>query len=98
MIRRPPRSTRTDALVPYPTRFRSARARQIAFALRLLELDPRLIAIFLDPACGVDPGALDLPARGQFGRILFEVCELLAQVNEPILGGARKSTRLNSSH
>src|SRR3546814_13695883 len=28
MTRRPPRSTRTDTLVPYPTRFRSAADRQ----------------------------------------------------------------------
>src|SRR3546814_6190736 len=30
MIRRPPRSTRTDTLVPYTTRFRSRQAREAA--------------------------------------------------------------------
>src|SRR3546814_20593363 len=34
MIRRPPRSTRTDTLFPYATLFRSARSRARAFAAR----------------------------------------------------------------
>src|SRR3546814_11104703 len=33
MIRRPPRSTRTDTLFPYTTLFRSVRALPVAFAL-----------------------------------------------------------------
>src|SRR3546814_11456330 len=40
MIRRPPRSTRTDTLVPYPTLFRSHRGRNAA-AHRTGRLPPR---------------------------------------------------------
>src|SRR3546814_12606325 len=38
MSQRPPRSTRTDTLLPYTTRFRSARAQAAEQALRLLHL------------------------------------------------------------
>src|SRR3546814_2860995 len=37
MIRRPPRSTRTDTLFPYTTLFRSAEAPHLAFAHRVEE-------------------------------------------------------------
>src|SRR3546814_1394081 len=40
MIRRPPRSTRTDTLFPYTTLFRSTRRRAEAF-LTTLDLTPR---------------------------------------------------------
>src|SRR3546814_11192624 len=36
MIRRPPRSTRTDTLFPYTTLFRAMRARQVGSAERIL--------------------------------------------------------------
>src|SRR3546814_948776 len=53
MIRRPPRSTRTDTLVPYTTRFRS---QQLAVG-RPLDVTPRLrggrLAAALDRAVGV---------------------------------------------
>src|SRR3546814_4625633 len=35
LIRRPPRSTRTDTLFPYPTLFRSTTVRNLAYAARL---------------------------------------------------------------
>src|SRR3546814_2244087 len=44
MLRRPPRSTRTDTLFPYTTLFRSAAAGRAASSLRLEDgrsLDPR---------------------------------------------------------
>src|SRR3546814_17982476 len=40
MLRRPPRSTRTDTLLPYTTRFRSARPEADWPAVRLQELRP----------------------------------------------------------
>src|SRR3546814_2828953 len=48
MIRRPPRSTRTDTLFPYTTLFRSAATAQplgdaIAFGLRLAGADHHLV-------------------------------------------------------
>src|SRR3546814_10088987 len=48
MIRRPPRSTRTDTLLPYTTLFRSDRAardatRDDAFVNREMELTPEIV-------------------------------------------------------
>src|SRR3546814_6601499 len=42
MIRRPPRSTRTDTLLPYTTLFRSARATIAAVKAKLAQLEPSL--------------------------------------------------------
>src|SRR3546814_11355121 len=50
MIRRTPRSTRTDTPFPYPTLFRSDRARELARqALRLVQSqdDPRALCLAL---------------------------------------------------
>src|SRR3546814_6925150 len=56
MIRRPPRSTRTDTLFPYTTLFRSPDAREEHPALLVpFEADEGIIAvqrILLDPATG----------------------------------------------
>src|SRR3546814_18821023 len=93
MLRRPPRSTRTDTLFPYTTLFRShglRRGRGLARRAdgldRLLPADhPRGGA--RSPAAAVDDETL--PAEGVRGGLA---------------GGAlgvapdRKSTRLNSSH
>src|SRR3546814_5578457 len=51
MIRRPPRSTRTDTLFPYTTLFRSAGIRPIAPGLRLVgqALTVRAIAADITP-------------------------------------------------
>src|SRR3546814_12966733 len=50
MIRRPPRSTRTDTLFPYPTLFRST--------LEVLRLDAKLMAAGAERLLGHDrPGA-----------------------------------------
>src|SRR3546814_21054316 len=56
MIRRPPRSTRTDTLFPYTTLFRSQPARARAMAQRLAISFP----IVFDPH-GVWPERFDLP-------------------------------------
>src|SRR3546814_13433558 len=50
MIRRPPRSTRTDTLFPYPTLFRSAGVQ--------LPRDSDLQLAALGPEADVDPGDL----------------------------------------
>src|SRR3546814_10484441 len=54
MLRRPPRSTRTDTLVPYTTLFRSERARKV-----LAEHWPEVI-----------PGDLDAEIRRRFEILL----------------------------
>src|SRR3546814_7578869 len=100
MIRRPPRSTRTDTLFPYTTLFRSvhgkgkiecsgiARQRQ-NIAARRKQIDLVRKQIDLDVVEKLQRGA------GVFLRF--------KQVAHPVVGTRlrtvdRKSTRLNSSH
>src|SRR3546814_3141625 len=45
MIRRPPRSTRTDTLFPYTTLFRSAVGKDQPFGVRHLHGDARLLRL-----------------------------------------------------
>src|SRR3546814_5254578 len=102
MIRRPPRSTRTDTLFPYTTLFRSLRraVRRLADQLHqiLVAADDRDVPAFahrgLGIACDQVVGleALHLDARQRKGaRRVADQRELRAQID-------RKSTRLNSSH
>src|SRR3546814_8476272 len=113
MIRRPPRSTRTDTLFPYTTLFRSA--------LRLVQLD--LVAAmpgqgFLDQRGALDrvadqdqrgriAGGVELADEGiqhladfhvaGMGREIGTVAEVAAGAEKEHLQD-RKSTSLNSSH
>src|SRR3546814_8578253 len=98
MIRRPPRSTRTDTLFPYPTLFRSGvvgRLRRLREAFRVVE--------------GVHDGdAVEPVARRQHRRHVDSAtpaeeivrraeAEAVALRGLRIMDGAdRKSTRLNS--
>src|SRR3546814_16710330 len=101
MIRRPPRSTRTDTLVPYTTLFRSA----VAVLWRVLgdqlvdavwddddlTVGSAALAVFYDEADRGAPLAVDLDV-GEGGH---------AHEVEPAGGDVatdRKSTRLNSSN
>src|SRR3546814_20851925 len=78
MIRRPPRSTRTDTLFPYTTLFRSRRhqhARRADAALRGAVVEEGLlqapaIGIAGQPLDGGDPAALGLAAGQQTGAEL----------------------------
>src|SRR3546814_14596824 len=91
MMRRPPRSTRTDTLFPYTTLFRSAGAR------RLRECHIRLpsrgahryfyLSYTAEIIQGLCRGDVILVCRSALNS-----CETI-----PVLGD-RKSTRLNSSH
>src|SRR3546814_20493171 len=92
MIRRPPRSTRTDTLFPYTTLFRSttSRGRVTEHLSKTRVRDAR------------DAGVMDLRnakvlltgATGGIGQAL--AVALAARGAEMVLD--RKSTRLNSSH
>src|SRR3546814_16165693 len=65
MIRRPPRSTRTDTLLPYTTRFRSLRRSTIQpRRLRRLQQAVRADDIGIDESIG----AVDRPVDMAFGR------------------------------
>src|SRR3546814_10290603 len=88
MIRRPPRSTRTDTLFPYTTLFRSHRA--CARLRRGLE-QARDAPLPDGPARGVD---LRLPADAEARAPPFRR-PLRARHDLP--AADRKSTRLNSS-
>src|SRR3546814_12665653 len=85
MIRRPPRSTRTDTLFPYTTLFRSGQmnARAIHFHRLGVEIDGELAGA--DHRLRMPLGAAD--DRMDTGDQLLAVKRL-----------DRKSTRLNSSH
>src|SRR3546814_13023888 len=90
MIRRPPRSTRTDTLVPYTTLFRS---KQVAGQW----LTARLRA-------GVVTPAGDWPLKHVAGQVLavggfFQFFVDVGRIDGDGLGAVdRKSTRLNSRH
>src|SRR3546814_17426404 len=92
MIRRPPRSTRTDTLFPYTTLFRSLQ----------VQLDAALIAVQRQEAAAI--GTLEAePHRGarlvaHAGRLdLDDIGAHVAQQHAAERAD-RKSTRLNSSH
>src|SRR3546814_20850592 len=74
MIRRPPRSTRTDTLFPYTTLFRSARFR--------LSLDEKLAKLLLLRKRGIHHDPIDRACRRlfrlRFGRGAFSRLQLSA--------------------
>src|SRR3546814_17728050 len=100
MIRRPPKSTRTDTLFPYTTLFRSD-ARQFDFAcLRGNEKDRAILGrpVLKRGAIG-DDGIGEIirdqaipVAPDELFRIIGEIACIKARAKD------RKSTRLNSSH
>src|SRR3546814_2287241 len=97
MIRRPPRSTRTDTLFPYTTLFpispRLLDQRDHLFELGHEVLPHRLQMIDFGGNLGV-PRNLD-----QFAHRVDRMPTLIANVrNIKAAKGDRKSTRLNSSH
>src|SRR3546814_11053134 len=71
MIRRPPRSTRTDTLFPYTTLFRSDRPEQV---------DQRHEIAFRAPAAGVAACDLLRVQLGIFLRNAFGRCRLAGHV------------------
>src|SRR3546814_14901600 len=110
MIRRPPRSTRTDTLVPYTTLFRSGDALGVGVALsRVFSFGASLILpdalSELFEGEGVTTGTVPLVGKGCSTPtgcvVVFSV--LASPTNGFTIGTTvripdRKSTRLNSSH
>src|SRR3546814_11848388 len=105
MIRRPPRSTRTYSLLPYPTLFRSIiRPEPMRSTRRTLPAPPEgkwRLAIY--------PEGYHLLLRDlQANRVVDDILAWIANRDAPLPSGAdwqslrrfedRKSTRLNSSH
>src|SRR3546814_19993182 len=90
MIRRPPRSTRTDTLLPYTTLFRSVGG------------GPKLTGGVVFPTIG-RTGRCDKPTRpplqpGPAVAGCKTACYTSVMRYRFIILGDRKSTRLNSSH
>src|SRR3546814_16955307 len=108
MSRRPPRSTRTDTLFPYTTRFRSMidrvediRARESAVSIKNVTINEEYFRGHF-PSRPVMPGVLIIEAMAQTAAVL-----VVATLGEGARGKLvyfmtiekdRKSTRLNSSH
>src|SRR3546814_15770765 len=92
MIRRPPRSTRTDTLVPYTTLFRSGQGRPARSPHALLDRQVRL-----SDAVGARSGRTGPADPGRTAAIP-EGRKFPVGGAVPSAHGDRKSTRLNSSH
>src|SRR3546814_20772799 len=90
MLRRPPRSTRTDTLVPYPTLFRSS----IEQIHRIEKEYPLAIA----RARNIDARVAAFSGRHGASRIPYGHDLQSLKRTLPMRPGDRKSTRLNSSH
>src|SRR3546814_2364523 len=86
MIRRPPRSTRTDTLLPYTTLFRS-RALRIRGAGLMGRSHDRISPDRGNGVFDPDRGESDIATRKEG-----------ALISEHAYNTDRKSTRLNSSH
>src|SRR3546814_18023676 len=101
MLRRPPRSTRTDTLFPYTTRFRSRRGVE---RLRVGVGDDEIDALDArrDHVCdGIAARAADADhrdARLQLVDLRRANIDAHQIVSLQRRTGDRKSTRLNSSH
>src|SRR3546814_7586821 len=112
MIRRPPRSTRTDTLFPYTTLFRSSRASDGALALDA-RVKPTAVRFRFFYNAGESTRAIMLAKRVAVGSAEAQIAAIPslspgqraeAASRNPIANtltspaGDRKSTRLNSSH
>src|SRR3546814_18955294 len=101
MIRRPPRSTRTDTLCPYTTLFRST-GKDKPNIVFLLADDLRWDAMGAMGNSIIQTPNLDrMAGEGLLFRNAYVTTSICAVSRASILSGQyidRKSTRLNSSH
>src|SRR3546814_10603588 len=99
MIRRPPRSTRTDTLFPYTTLFRSEivflfNAPGSGLSLSQPSLGPKVLKHGMQPDIPIGPALGGRQGTGDGFGPSIQVAEHGAATR----GLDRKSTRLNSSH
>src|SRR3546814_10484600 len=98
MIRRPPRSTRTDTLFPYTTLFRSQLMHDLEHGETVVEREKFLKLVV--------PAAQRLLRSGQYGHVEWSLEQraIFDHLGDGCpgrvdgVGEDRKSTRLNSSH
>src|SRR3546814_6018976 len=100
MIRRPPRSTRTDTLFPYTTLFRSWRQawRRAFFEATRFSGDQLL---FLGEGAEAEPGlqgGLQLAVAGDLEPAVVAGARHRLQTHPDLGHGDRKRPRLNSRH
>src|SRR3546814_15932148 len=97
MIRRPPRSKRTDSLFPYTTLVRSVAKMQLAQVRLQLQRQAVLCGQLPREGCTALQRRADqhVPGTGASNRIAHL---LPATLSQRIVEADRKSTRLNSSH
>src|SRR3546814_5046625 len=106
MIRRPPRSTRTDTLFPYTTLVRSEELiifGSFAVHAQNADVSGMMMTAGVDAAGNLELQFTQIPLTLGVGETL---ADLLRHRNRPRIGKAaiiktgadRKSTRLNSSH
>src|SRR3546814_12668298 len=99
MVRRPPRSTRTDTLFPYTTLFRSSAQGTADRAARAAPLDAQYVGN--GGAGGRPDGGIAGDLAESAGEAALAAEDALQFPEEAIEAFAyrdRKSTRLNSSH
>src|SRR3546814_10973953 len=102
MIRRPPRSTRTDTLFPYTTLFRSKVSKdtgRFIWSLRTVTTLASIGAVsgLFTGMLGVGGGFIIVPALGYFSELRMHSIVATSLLVIALLSD-RKSTRLNSSH
>src|SRR3546814_1680817 len=106
MIRRPPRSTRTDTLFPYPTLFRSGpvdgegrislpRGGQAVIGFDRLTVSGTVASGQIMPVADGLTGRLGISGGGVTGYVALQPMYGVQQIKTEL---DRKSTRLNSSH
>src|SRR3546814_9008212 len=107
MIRRPPRSTRTDTLFPYTTLFRSAQTFDCNQPRHILRIDAGIAQREIGAeGMGDDRDRRQLLLVDELGDVIDMGRRRIAAVGGPLAVAMapevgredRKSTRLNSSH
>src|SRR3546814_15287477 len=111
MIRRPPRSTRTDTLVPYTTLFRSNNGPAAIENGKVINLVERPSTGVTITGYSVTSGNCTAAGTGNAARVTTKgviavggtitvkvTADIAVDAPATITNGDRKSTRLNSSH